>query len=84
MVIFAAFGEDTAGTFYFDDVEQEGASGNCETETEENIDPAAGDINWTFKDLSERSMEVYGVAVDHLSRRDASDFISALKSKTAN
>jgi len=44
----------------------------------------AEDINLSFKDLNERSMEVYGVAVDHLTRRDASDFISALKSKTAN
>ena len=44
----------------------------------------AEDINWTFKDLNEESQRVYGVNVDHLSRRHASDFISALKAKTAN
>jgi hypothetical protein len=41
----------------------------------------AEDINMTFKDLNEQSMEVYGVKVDHLTRRDASDFISTLKAK---
>ena len=39
------------------------------------------DINLSFKDLNEQSMEVYGVKVDHLTRRDASDFISTLKAK---
>jgi hypothetical protein len=44
----------------------------------------AEDLNWTFKELNEQSMEIYGVKVDHLSRRDASDFISNLKAKNAN
>ena len=42
------------------------------------------DINLSFKDLNEQSKEVYGVKVDHLTRRDASDFISALKAKSSN
>ena len=52
MVIFIGFAEELAGTFYIDDVEQGDvckSCGNCEAETEENIDPAAGDINWTFQ-----------------------------------
>ena len=44
----------------------------------------AEDINWSFKDLNEESQKVYGVNVDHLSRRDASDFISVLKAKANN
>jgi len=42
------------------------------------------DINLSFKDLNEQSKEVYGVKVDHLTRRDASDFISVLKAKASN
>jgi len=42
------------------------------------------DINLSFKDLNEQSKEVYGVKVDHLTKRDASDFISVLKAKAAN
>lgn len=42
------------------------------------------DINWSFKDLNKHSMEVYGVKVDHLTRRDASAFISVLKAKATN
>lgn len=49
LVMFVDGPKETAGTFYIDDIEQEQASGNCEAETEENIDPAAGDINWTFQ-----------------------------------
>ena len=44
----------------------------------------AEDINWSLKELNEQSMEIYGVKVDNLTRRDASHFISALKSKAAN
>ena len=43
-----------------------------------------GDLKMTFKDLNEESQKVYGVNVDHLSRRDASDFISVLKAKASN
>jgi hypothetical protein len=42
------------------------------------------DIGWTFQDLNKESQSVYGVNVDHLSRRDASDFITALKAKAAS
>ena len=49
MVIFVDFGGTTAGTFYIDDIEQAGAAVACTDEMDENIDPAAGDINWTFK-----------------------------------
>ncbi len=40
----------TSGTFYIDDINQE-SSGTveCTEETEENIDPANGDLKWTFK-----------------------------------
>ena len=41
-------------------------------------------LKMTFKDLNEESQKVYGVNVDHLSRRDASDFISVLKAKANN
>ena len=44
----------------------------------------ADDINWTFKDLNEESQKLYGVNVDHLSRRDASDLITVLKAKANN
>jgi len=61
MVIFIDGGKKTAGTFYLDDIEQEIAKRNCAEETEENIDPANGDINWTFKtkDL-DHSFEPFG------------------------
>ncbi|MDN3642281.1 hypothetical protein QWY87_06190 [Lutimonas halocynthiae] len=49
MVIFIDGPGESAGTFYLDDIEQEAADLNCVEETEENIDPANGDINWTFK-----------------------------------
>lgn len=48
LVLFVDGPGDTAGNFYIDDIELEGASGECDAEMEENIDPAAGDINWTF------------------------------------
>jgi PKD repeat protein len=39
-----------AGTFYFDDVTQiETPAPPCTAETLENINPANGDFNWTFK-----------------------------------
>lgn len=38
----------TVGTFLIDDILQDSGI-PCEAETEENIDPAVGDINWTFK-----------------------------------
>ena len=40
----------TAGTFYIDDIEQiETPPPPCIVEDTENINPANGDINWTFK-----------------------------------
>ncbi len=61
MVIFVDFAGTTAGTFYIDDIEQEGADLNCTEETEENIDPATGDINWTFKTKDiDHSFEPFG------------------------
>jgi PKD repeat protein len=39
----------TAGTFYIDDIEQKQTEVLCVAETTENINPASGDINWTFK-----------------------------------
>lgn len=47
MVIFIDGPGTTAGTFYLDDIDQPAAA-NCDAEMEENIDPALGDINWTF------------------------------------
>jgi hypothetical protein len=49
LVLFVEIGEATAGTFYFDDIMQEAATADCDAETQENIDPANGPINWTFK-----------------------------------
>ncbi|MGI9532415.1 hypothetical protein [Lutimonas sp.] len=49
MVIFIDGPGTAAGTFYLDDIEQEAADLSCVAEMDENIDPAAGDINWTFK-----------------------------------
>ena len=49
MVIFIDGPGTAAGTFYMDDIEQEAADMNCVAEMDENIDPAAGDLNWTFK-----------------------------------
>ena len=52
LVVFVGFAEELAGTFYIDDIEQDGLCkpcDDCEEELEENIDPANGDINWTFK-----------------------------------
>ncbi|WP_340202427.1 PKD domain-containing protein [Ascidiimonas sp. W6] len=50
MVLFVDGPGAAAGTFYVDDFEQ--VSGNvstpCTPEMAENIDPANGDINWTF------------------------------------
>lgn len=50
MVLFIDGPGTAAGTFYVDDFTQ--VSGNvgtpCTPETEENIDPANGDLNWTF------------------------------------
>jgi len=63
MVIFVDFGPNpTAGTFYIDDIEQEGGSdADCAEEMDENIDPAAGDINWTFKSKDlDHSFEPFG------------------------
>ncbi|WKK65127.1 hypothetical protein [Lutimonas zeaxanthinifaciens] len=49
IVIFVDGPGQTAGTFYLDDIEQEALDLNCVAEMDENIDPANGDINWTFK-----------------------------------
>ncbi len=49
MVIFIDGPGTTAGTFYIDDIIQQAATEDCVAETEENIDPANGPINWTFK-----------------------------------
>ncbi|MFD0862898.1 carbohydrate binding domain-containing protein [Sungkyunkwania multivorans] len=50
MVIFVDGPGTAAGTFYVDDIEQVSATPppTCTPESSENIDPAAGDINWTF------------------------------------
>jgi hypothetical protein len=61
MVIFVDFGGPTAGTFYIDDIVQEGTAVACTEEMDENIDPAAGDINWTFKSKDiDHSFEPFG------------------------
>lgn len=61
MVIFIDGPGETAGTFYLDDIEQEAANLDCTAEMDENIDPAAGDINWTFKTADiEHSFEPFG------------------------
>ena len=49
LVIFIDGPGKTAGNFYLDDLEQEQAAADCELEMDENMDPANGDINWTFK-----------------------------------
>ena len=41
-------------------------------------------VNWSFKELNEESRKIYCVDVDHLSRKEASDFISILKAKANN
>jgi hypothetical protein len=50
MIIFVDGPGTAAGTFYVDDIEQVTGtvSTPCTPETTENIDPANGDINWTF------------------------------------
>ena len=49
MVLFIDGPGNTAGTFYLDDIEQASAFPDCIAESTENIDPANGPINWTFK-----------------------------------
>lgn len=50
VVIFVDGPGMTSGTFYIDDIIQvETPEPLCIVETEENIDPANGDINWTFQ-----------------------------------
>ena len=39
----------TAGVFHIDDIEQKATEVLCVPESAENINPATGDINWTFK-----------------------------------
>jgi hypothetical protein len=39
----------TAGVFHIDDIEQKATEVLCVPESAENINPASGDINWTFK-----------------------------------
>lgn len=61
MVIFVDGPGETAGTFYLDDIDQEAPNLDCVAEMEENIDPALGDINWTFKTADiEHSFEPFG------------------------
>ncbi len=61
LVIFVDGPGTAAGTFYLDDIEQEAPDLDCTAELEENIDPAQGDINWTFKTNDiEHSFEPFG------------------------
>jgi hypothetical protein len=61
MVIFIDGPGTTEGTFYLDDITQEAAKLDCSAELEENIDPALGDINWTFKTADiDHSFEPFG------------------------
>ncbi|MFV8225480.1 hypothetical protein [Christiangramia aquimixticola] len=47
--LFLDFNGSADGVYYIDDLMQEAAAANCVAETDENIDPANGPINWTFK-----------------------------------
>lgn len=49
LTLFADGPGTTSGTFYVDDISQAASeSVECTEETEENIDPANGDLKWTF------------------------------------
>ncbi len=60
-ILFPDFGTAGQGElFYFDDIAL-ASGGNCDAEAEENIDPALGDINWTFKTNDfDHSFEPFG------------------------
>ncbi|CAM4059559.1 PKD domain-containing protein [Gillisia hiemivivida] len=78
LVLFVEIGETTAGTFYFDDIMQEASTANCVAETEENIDPANGPINWTFKtDDPAFAFEGFGNVEASIASNPATDGINA-------
>ncbi len=78
LVLFVEIGKTTAGTFYFDDIEQEAATSDCVAETEENIDPANGPINWTFKtDDPAFAFEGFGNVEASIANNPVTDGINA-------
>ena len=78
LVLFVEIGETTAGTFYFDDIMQEAATADCVAETEENIDPANGPINWTFKtDDPAYAFEGFGNVEASIASNPVTDGINA-------
>ncbi len=64
--------------FYFDDIKQIADTADCVAETEENIDPANGPINWTFKTNDEAfAFEGFGNVEASIASNPVSDGINA-------
>ncbi|APG60663.1 hypothetical protein [Christiangramia salexigens] len=77
MVVFVDGGGFTAGKFYFDNVMQKSELPDCTAETEENIDPANGAINWTFKtDDLDHSFDGFGNVAASITRNPVTDGIN--------
>lgn len=77
MVLFVDGPGTTAGTFYIDNIIQESGAPDCAAETEENIDPANGPINWTFMtDDADHEFDQFGDIMTDIVRNPKTDGIN--------